>query len=254
MKKAVLFFNLIAAVAVMAVLVCSLVYSGLFWTYSGHTYLDPSVEHSVIALIANYLCYYLILCFLVWAIFSVVFYYKVSHLNGNNYENFAALVGLQKVIEYVAVFTPLPMAFFARYTRSVHRGQRTRMIACPACGKSMCILSEAEEDAFLNENQQFEETLHSLDYDVWLCPDCGKVQIFCYKGRRSRMFHKCPKCDLTAMKFIKDEVLVPATSTTEGVCQRTYKCQSCGNVTTEKYSIPANTNISPSCYTININK
>ncbi|MCQ2331936.1 MAG: hypothetical protein MJZ95_01865 [Paludibacteraceae bacterium] len=254
MKKTVLVFNLVAAIAVMATLVCSLVYSSSFWADSVPAYLNLSVEHSIITLIVNYLCYYLILCFLVWAIFSVIFYNKVSHLNGNNSENFSALVGLQKVIEYVAVFTPLPMAFFAKYTRSVHRGQRNRIITCPDCGKPMRVLSEEEEDAFLNENQQFEETLNSLDYDVWLCPDCGKIQVFCYKGRHSRMFRKCPKCNLAAMKFVKDEVLIPATSTTEGTCQRTYECQSCGNIITEKYSIPANTNISPCCNTINIKK
>lgn len=251
MKKSVLVFNLVLSVAVIAFLIYTIVYYGSFWKISTPSYLSPSVDHNVVLIITQCIAYYLILCFLVWAVLSVVFYVRSSRLDGKNYENYAALSGIQKVIEYVAVFTPFPMAFFAMYTRFVHRSQRLRVIACPDCGKPMRVLSEEEEDAFLNRNQQFEEALLSLDYDVWLCPECGKTQIFYYKGRRSRMFRKCPECGLHAMKFVDDEITVPPTSTTDGVGQRTYKCHSCGNVVVEKYPIPANTTISTSGHSIN---
>lgn len=254
MKKSILFFNLVLSVVVIAFLVYSIVCYGSFWKISFSSYLSPSVDHNVVLLITQCIAYYLILCFLVWAVLSVVFYTRFSRLDGNNYENYAALSGIQKVIEYAAVFTPIPLAFFAMYTRCLRRSQRLRVIACPDCGKPMRVLSEEEEDAFLNQNQQFEETLLSLDYDVWLCPDCGKTQIFCYKGRHSRMFRKCPKCGLHAMKFVDDEITIPPTSTTDGVGQRTYKCHFCGNVVVEKYPIPANIMVSPSCHSINIKK
>jgi len=50
------------------------------------------------------------------------------------------------------------------------RWRRLHPRDCPVCGLRMQRLSEAADDAELNAGQRLEESLHSVDYDVWRCP------------------------------------------------------------------------------------
>ena len=54
--------------------------------------------------------------------------------------------------------------------RKWRRYQRRR---CPACQMPMTRLGEAHDNAFLEEGQQAEERIKSVDYDVWKCGAWG---------------------------------------------------------------------------------
>ena len=47
----------------------------------------------------------------------------------------------------------------------------------PKTGKQMKLLSEQEEDAYLDEGMQAEENLFSMDYDVWKDEETGHIKI-----------------------------------------------------------------------------
>ena len=47
----------------------------------------------------------------------------------------------------------------------------------PENGKEMKLLSEAEEDAYLDEGMQAEENVFSVDYDVWIDESTGYTKI-----------------------------------------------------------------------------
>src|SRR3989442_12745115 len=52
----------------------------------------------------------------------------------------------------------------------------------PKTGKPMKLLSEEEEDAYLDEGMQAEENVFSVDYDVWKDEETGYIQIEKYSG------------------------------------------------------------------------
>ena len=57
----------------------------------------------------------------------------------------------------------------------------------------MTRLEETADDTLLEEGQQAEERLGSVDYDVWKCPGCGHHFTLRYPKWASR-YDKCPQC------------------------------------------------------------
>lgn len=108
-------------------------------------------------------------------------------------------------------------------TRPLLRRQRKNCV----CGHKMHRLSEAEEDKYLNEEQQFEEDLKVRDYDVWLCDACGRTSVFYYDLLNAKHYVECPLCSYQAGKKIKTETLVRATYQHGGTIQKTYLCKHC---------------------------
>jgi uncharacterized protein len=44
---------------------------------------------------------------------------------------------------------------------------------CASCNTKMTRLAEEDDDEFLDEGSRTEESLRSVDYDVWKCPNCS---------------------------------------------------------------------------------
>ena len=103
---------------------------------------------------------------------------------------------------------------------------RRKRIKC-VCGHNMRLLSEKEEDAYLNEKEQYEEELRVIDYDVWLCDACGRTTKYYYNKLKSVLFVDCPLCHYKAGKKVKSETLVYATYEQGGTERNTYACQHC---------------------------
>jgi hypothetical protein len=93
-------------------------------------------------------------------------------------------------------------------------------------GAQMRLLSEEEEDVHLDEGMQAEESVFSVDYDVWVDEKSGEVKIEKYAGRLAA--NKCNTCGFYTMKLINEEVVEPATHETEGELAQYYICSYCG--------------------------
>jgi hypothetical protein len=96
----------------------------------------------------------------------------------------------------------------------------------PKTGKAMKLLSEEEEDAYLDEGMQAEENLFSMDYDVWKDDETGFIKIEKYAGHLHAV--QCPECNYQTFKVVKEEILKAPTTTEEGELMKHFQCGYCG--------------------------
>ncbi|MBP7998774.1 MAG: TPM domain-containing protein [Chloroflexi bacterium] len=117
------------------------------------------------------------------------------------------------------------------------RFRRYRRRQCPACQiTDMVRLDEVQDDAFLQEGQRLEESLKSVDYDVWQCPNCQHHEVVPYVAWFSR-YKKCPQCDHRAME-VNSTVVRQPTYTSTGLRRQQYDCRNCNYVNTTESVIP----------------
>lgn len=123
-----------------------------------------------------------------------------------------------------------------------YRGRR-----CPRCQTAMTRLSEQQEDEYLNAGQRREESLESVDYDVWLCPSCGYNQVKRYGGTASGEWKQCPSCNFKTLK-VSRSTLHYATYDYEGEEEIRQNCHYCGYSNTYTQSTPRLTRSDDSSY------
>jgi uncharacterized protein len=113
---------------------------------------------------------------------------------------------------------------------------RRQPIPCNACDGTMHILSEKKEDAYLSVAQQFEEELHAIDYDVFVCKDCGNQAVFTLD--KPSIYTECPSCKTKAFTLHKRTVMVAPTFIHGGTERVTYKCKFCGHENHKNNNLP----------------
>jgi hypothetical protein len=96
----------------------------------------------------------------------------------------------------------------------------------PKTGKAMKLLSEEEEDAYLDEGMQAEENVFSIDYDVWKDEETGYVKIEKYSGHLHAL--QCPECNYQTFKVTREEIVKAPTQAEEGELTKHYQCGYCG--------------------------
>jgi hypothetical protein len=96
----------------------------------------------------------------------------------------------------------------------------------PKTGKAMKLLSEEEEDVYLDEGMQAEENVFSVDYDVWIDEETGYTKIEKYAGHLVAL--QCPECSYQTLKVVKEEILESPTENEEGELMKFFKCDYCG--------------------------
>ena len=108
---------------------------------------------------------------------------------------------------------------------------------CPACKGKMHKLNEEEDNNLLSPSQDFEEKINSVDYDVWVCEECGSVERYAFPNKQSK-YEECPICHTKALLMVKDHTVVPATTRSTGIGEKIYECKYCHNHTKRRYTIP----------------
>lgn len=98
----------------------------------------------------------------------------------------------------------------------------------PSTGNEMRLLSEDEEDVYLDEGMQAEENIFSVDYDVWIDPETKETKIEKYPGNLIAL--ECDRCGFQTLKLEREEIVREATETTEGEIIQHYKCSYCNRV------------------------
>ena len=97
----------------------------------------------------------------------------------------------------------------------------------PKTGKPMKLLSEEEEDAYLDEGMQAEENVFSVDYDVWKDEETGFIKIEKYSGHLHAI--QCPECNYQTFKVTREEVAKAPTPAEDGELVKHYTCSYCGH-------------------------
>lgn len=118
----------------------------------------------------------------------------------------------------------------------VMRRIRSRHGACPNCGSRMHKLDEQTDNLYLTRAQDAEERLNSIDYDVWLCDNCGTTDVIPFVNRASS-YTVCPQCGARACTLARDVVVAQPTASREGLGEKTYVCLNCHNRTKRNYRI-----------------
>lgn len=146
------------------------------------------------------------------------------------------LRGSQVYWFFMALFYPLPFLPYFFYHLARKRRYRNHPRTCNSCQATMVKLDEKADDAYLSQAQQVEETIHSLDYDVWQCTACQNTEMWNYPGRSSR-YEKCSYCSSKTSYFMGQKTLRAATYSAAGQGERTYGCAHCGKLKRKTYSI-----------------
>ncbi len=102
-------------------------------------------------------------------------------------------------------------------------------------GRKMKLLSEEEEDVYLDEGMQAEEDAFSVDYDVWIDETSGYTKIEKYNGRLHAL--ECPECSYQTLRVDREEVIQPATETEEGELMKYFTCGYCGHKERKSFKI-----------------
>lgn len=105
----------------------------------------------------------------------------------------------------------------------------------PNTGNRMKLLSEDEEDAYLDEGMQAEENVFSVDYDVWIDPISGETRIEKYKGHLTAL--ECDRCGFQTLRLVKEEVIQEATELEDGEIQQEYNCSYCNRIKRKEVKI-----------------
>lgn len=105
----------------------------------------------------------------------------------------------------------------------------------PKTGKAMKLLTEEEEDVYLDEGMQAEEDIFSVDYDVWVDEETGYTKIEKYSGHLHAL--QCSECNYVTLKVVKEEIIKSPTIEEEGELMKYFKCSYCGHKARKTFHI-----------------
>jgi len=105
----------------------------------------------------------------------------------------------------------------------------------PKTGKAMKLLSEEEEDVYLDEGMQAEENVFSIDYDVWVDEETGFTKIEKYSGHLHAQ--QCPECNYQTFKVDREEILEQPTEMEEGELMKYFECNYCGHKESRRFRV-----------------
>lgn len=107
---------------------------------------------------------------------------------------------------------------------------------CPNCSTRMYRVDEDNDNNYLTQSQDAEERFDSVDYDVWLCPQCGETDIIPYVNP-SKNFTVCPNCRARACTLVNRRTVLAPTETREGRGVEEYACLNCRSRWQKPYTI-----------------
>jgi len=140
------------------------------------------------------------------------------------------------VLSLVILF-PIPFAFLKKQFTNKMNSIRTHPRTCRKCNGTCVKLSEKEENEFLSKAAQYEETLKSVDYDVWKCGQCNDIHLEAYLNEKTK-YTPCSMCNTTAARLTNSTTKVAATTSSTGIMIYSYLCKFCKHKSTVEGVIP----------------
>ena len=97
---------------------------------------------------------------------------------------------------------------------------------CPNGHGPMQRLPQEAEATKLSREEQLEEELKSVNYDVWVCGQCPESIVNPHTSWFSG-YHRCEHCSRRTSRATS-KTLIPATQVNEGLVEVTTDCRNCG--------------------------
>jgi len=138
-----------------------------------------------------------------------------------SYESGSSGAGI--VAAVIGLLAAIPLSIGSMF--GLRKWRRYRRRRCPACQMPMTRLDEAADDALLEQGQQAEERIGSVNYDVWRCGACGHHFTLRYP-KWITSYEKCPQCH-NRTKSSKETVIAAATTTSSGSARVVETCAFC---------------------------
>lgn len=206
-------------------------------------YADPALQQKAQweqkkAMLFNVFIGYLILTLIV-LIFSIQSTSKKlkSVAGMEPYEAYKVLNTSVTSYQILAFMFPLTMVAFLMFYKKKASSFRKKPRACPQCSKPLVLMSEKQEDAYLTAGQQSEEMVGSVDYDAWICLDCGHRTFLSYTKAFTR-YQPCPKCRFKTYAQTSDRIVSSPTPISAGQGVHVFTCANCGHEALKYYTIP----------------
>ncbi len=157
--------------------------------------------------------------------------------------------GVMESMENVATRNPIPfwgglggagLLAFAGARRYLRKRPRT----CDNCRKKMVRLGEYADDKFLTSAERKEESLGSVDYDIWMCQGCKNTLKLRY-GAFFTGYSKCSQCKAKTL-HTSTTTLTHATEYSAGLARVEEECRNCSYRNSYTRTIPRETRSSSS--------
>lgn len=162
-------------------------------------------------------------------------YASVRHRD--DYHKYRVLVALKPIylaLTLFGIFIPaiasIPLLLCLNHWRNHAR-------RCPNCSSKMKKVDEVHDNDYLTPSQDLEERIGSVDYDVWLCPDCGETDILPYSSKSSP-YIECDNCHARTARLTRDRIIARPTTRTKGRGVKEYECLNCHHRNERYYDIP----------------
>lgn len=170
---------------------------------------------------------YLNLCLVFFVVAVIFINMKAAKVDPNNKLEKINVVKKSSVVWLCVGILFLPALFLLLIWVYQWKTARIRKhkIVCH-CGSEMELLSEAQEDSFLDAIKQLEEKIGSRDYDVWLCKKCRNTIIYPYDKIFST-YDKCPSCGAKTYKKKYDSVVREPSVHHDGLVKTVFECKNC---------------------------
>jgi uncharacterized protein len=107
---------------------------------------------------------------------------------------------------------------------------------CSRCRIPMRLVGEQEDDAYLTPTEKTEERVGSVNYKIWLCPQCGESRKKFWL-RLTSSYSKCTSCSARAV-LSKSWVLENPTYSSSGTRRVDTACAHCGRQESFMVAIP----------------
>lgn len=146
-------------------------------------------------------------------------------------------IGIAIAILYAYVSKLLLKFYWPKFLHKKLRKLRYSPRINPKTGNTMKLLSEEEEDVYLDEGKQAEESVFSVDYDVWIDQETNDTHIEKYDGRLTA--EECDRCGFMTLKLAKEEITRQASAHEDGELEKEFKCVYCSRVKRRKVKISA---------------
>lgn len=183
---------------------------------------------------------YLTLCLIALTSMAIAVIAKIIGMRGqSDYEKYCALEGWKSVMLILtAACMFIPAIVTIPYLLLLHHWRNHRR-DCPNCGTRMIKVDEVNDNSYLTPSQDLEERIGSVDYDVWLCPQCHETDILAYVDHSSPMT-ECPRCHARTAQLRETRILRQPTATSKGIGVRVYECLNCHNRYDKAFEIEPN--------------
>ena len=198
---------------------------------------EPLFDESDKAILLSLLYGYLAFAAVISLLLSIRLNRTIRSHRHDSYECYKELNDSHTTLLILAIIFPLWGVINYIVCKAVMKQMREKPRDCDKCGTRMHRLSEDEDNHFLTPQEDVEERIGSVDYDVWMCDACRNTEVLRF-DRHNTAYSECPRCHAKTYSLTHDHIIMPATTLSAGKGEKVHTCSYCQLRKVTPYIIP----------------